>query len=775
MEQIKKNLFLLLFLLGTFGLHGQEISPLLVGNNLWYKDPSQQVWNLTKDCGVGLIRIGGADYDQNMPSTTTLLGWVKKIESINAVPIIQVSQYQSAANAAAVVKYFNKESHGNLAPVKYWCIGNEPILQANWPSAATFAATVEAYYKPIAAAMKAIDSTIIIYGPDECDYMDYYNDLFGGKNDISGKVPGHTYYYCDGLSWHRYPQGSGDPATEGAADMLERIKKAKVKVDYVNNLHNRTGKDALQWGIGEYNSKGGAEVHTWGNGQMFGAVLGGCMKYGAQFAATWSMFENGGIRQGSDFSSIDGNMTPRASYRHMQFIAKYFKGVYADGKSSNSNITVFGSKNADTISVMIMNTSYGALEYSLHLNFDSLGSNGVLLNIDAANSKKYSDIIIGRSTQVIVFKGDKITKYIYTSSDFELDLPPTQTTVVISSTAPNAPANLNGNALSYKSISLTWNTTTDTVLGYFIERKADTENSFKMVGLVNGDKYSYTDATLVAETNYSFRIRAYNTAGKSEYSDTINLTTLQTPAHIPYKGPHTIPGKIQIEDFDNNEEGISFHDLDATNKGGMYRTSLGVDIETCTDINGGYNVGYIGAGEWLDYTISTITAGTYDIAFRVASNTTGTKKIKIYLDNKYLGFVTPTNTAGWQNWTTIYLKNVAFTDGNNQILKLTFEGVDYNLNWIEIGENLSTDVKSVKKEDFSAYYDASNKNIFIQLQQPLAKAKIEISDLSGRKISSLTNSNLLTKTINTENLKPGAYLLSVSSQNNKWSKVMVIY
>jgi hypothetical protein len=43
-------------------------------------------------------------------------------------------------------------------------------------------------------------------------------------------------------------------------------------------------------------------------------------------------------------------MTPRVSYRHMEFVAKYFKGSYADGESSDPNIVVFGSKNADGIS-----------------------------------------------------------------------------------------------------------------------------------------------------------------------------------------------------------------------------------------------------------------------------------------------------------------------------------------------------------------------------------------------------------------------------------------
>jgi Glycoside hydrolase family 44 len=409
----------------------QAISKNLVGTNVWYSDVSKEVWDLTKDCGVTTIRIGGHRYDKKLPSNETLLVWVKNIQAMGAEPVMQMSQYQPAQLAADLVRFFNVEKHEGIKPVRYWSIGNEPWLQANKPPAETFAAVVEAYYKPIAAAMKAVDSTIMIYGPNECDYMGYYNDLFGGKNDIAGKVPGHDYYYCDGLSWHRYPQGNGDPAVDGANDFLVRIKKAKAKVDAVNLQHNRTGKNAMQWGIGEYNSKGGPEVHTWGNGQMFAAVLGYCMEYGATYANTWSMFEHGGDRKGSDFSFIDGaHMTPRASYRHMQLVAKYFTGTFVKGLASTDDFLVYGAQDGDQLSVMIMHRGYGeAKPYSLYLKDIDTKAAGVTLTVKANRNGMYEDIIQPRSTQVLVFKGKSITRINYTSNDFDNEKPPVYTRV----------------------------------------------------------------------------------------------------------------------------------------------------------------------------------------------------------------------------------------------------------------------------------------------------------------------------------------------------------
>jgi len=416
----------LLFLIFSVSAKAQPISPQLVGTNVWYINPDQLVWDLVRDCGVKTIRIGGHAYDTNLPSDETLLDWVKKIQAMGAEPVLQVSQYQPAEVAAALVKLFNIDKHEGISPIKYWNIGNEPWLQNKRPEQSKMAAMVEGYFKPIAAAMKEVDPSIKIYGPNECDYMDYYDDLFGGKNDITGKVPGQTYYYCDGLTWHRYPQGKGDPATEGAYDFKVRSAKSKAKVDQVNQLHHRTGDNALQWGIGEFNSKGGPEVHTWGNGQMFGAALGYAMEYGARFATCWSMFEHGGDRQGSDFSLIDGaNMTPRASYCHMQLVAKYFTGIFVKGTASDTSFIVYGAKDGDQLSVMIMNRGFGEpKEYTLFGKKTGKKSKGVSLTLQGQQKRVYKDRIQPRATQVLLFKGDSVTKINYTSEDFDHERSP---------------------------------------------------------------------------------------------------------------------------------------------------------------------------------------------------------------------------------------------------------------------------------------------------------------------------------------------------------------
>lgn len=274
--------------------------------------------------------------------------------------------------------------------------------------------------------MKAVYPTIKIYGPDLAYYMEEaINDLFGGKNNIAGKMPGKEYYYCDGISWHRYPQSNSenqDLAFKGIAEFEKSIVACKAKVDAVNAQLGRSGDDALGWGFGEFNARDGVWVHHWGNGQMFAGILDLCMKYGATYATTWSMFENGGGRSGTDFSFIDGtNMTPRATYRHMQMIAQNFSGTYADGKSSDSKVLTFGAFNGSKYSVMILNRTDSPIAYNLVLNKDETpsGTGTVNINIDAKSNLNLSSTLPGQTTQLLVFENDGITSTSYSERDFD--------------------------------------------------------------------------------------------------------------------------------------------------------------------------------------------------------------------------------------------------------------------------------------------------------------------------------------------------------------------
>jgi hypothetical protein len=108
----------------------------------------------------------------------------------------------------------------------------------------------------------------------------------------------------------------------------------------------------------------------------------------------------------------------------------------------------------------------------------------------------------------------------------------------------------------------------------------------------------------------------------------------------------------------------------------------GVQTETTSDTGGGLNVGWIDAGDWMDYNVDVNPAGTY-LAYRVASpNTTGTFDLK--KGSTVLGSYTVPQTGGWQAWTTISGK-VSLSSGV-QTLRIAVTGTGWNINWMKFSQ-----------------------------------------------------------------------------------------
>jgi hypothetical protein len=134
------------------------------------------------------------------------------------------------------------------------------------------------------------------------------------------------------------------------------------------------------------------------------------------------------------------------------------------------------------------------------------------------------------------------------------------------------------------------------------------------------------------------------------------------PVQGPYLGyPAPIPGIIEAADYDEGGEGLAYHDNDASNNGGQYRGSEGVDIENCSEgmgagdsPGGAYNVGWTGGGEWMNYTVDIKEAGTYDVETRFAGGG-GDGRIRLKIDGVDVsGVIQMWYTGGWQNWAGVH-------------------------------------------------------------------------------------------------------------------------
>ena len=124
-----------------------------------------------------------------------------------------------------------------------------------------------------------------------------------------------------------------------------------------------------------------------------------------------------------------------------------------------------------------------------------------------------------------------------------------------------------------------------------------------------------------------------------------------------------LPGMVQAENFDTGGKDVAYKDTSSGNSGGKYRLSDDVDIESTSDSGGGYDVGWVAAGEWLKYTVNVAAAGTYDLEVRVASAGTGGA---FHIEAKGVditGRLTVPNTGGWQTWTTVRKSSVTLAAG----------------------------------------------------------------------------------------------------------------
>jgi len=103
----------------------------------------------------------------------------------------------------------------------------------------------------------------------------------------------------------------------------------------------------------------------------------------------------------------------------------------------------------------------------------------------------------------------------------------------------------------------------------------------------------------------------------------------------------------------------------------------GVQTEDCRE--GGKNVGYISAGDWMEYSVNLATAGSQQISFRVAGPG-GTVRIQKQ-DGTILGTATLPVTAGGQIYATG--STTVNLPAGTQKIRLYAMSAGWNLNWIE--------------------------------------------------------------------------------------------
>lgn len=117
-----------------------------------------------------------------------------------------------------------------------------------------------------------------------------------------------------------------------------------------------------------------------------------------------------------------------------------------------------------------------------------------------------------------------------------------------------------------------------------------------------------------------------------------------------------------------------------------FTSMFGTTNEAVTDFDGVDDVGYIDAGDWLEYNIYVPATATYYAYFRIAG--TASSSIYLRIDGQNTDTLKVASTGGWQNWKTFGIPT-DLPQGKHKLRLYTPTG-KFNLNWIRISDHANT-------------------------------------------------------------------------------------
>ncbi|HPW92932.1 MAG TPA: putative Ig domain-containing protein [Verrucomicrobiota bacterium] len=157
------------------------------------------------------------------------------------------------------------------------------------------------------------------------------------------------------------------------------------------------------------------------------------------------------------------------------------------------------------------------------------------------------------------------------------------------SSAPAAPSGLAAEKVNASQIKLTWKDNSSNESGFKIERATASGGPFTQIATVGANVKTYTSTGLKALTTYWFRVRAYNSAGNSGYSNTDSAKTDGLPPAAPGSLAATTVSTSQIKLTwkDNSSDETGFKIERATSAGGTYTQIATVGANVTTYANTG--------------------------------------------------------------------------------------------------------------------------------------------------------------------------------------------
>ncbi len=142
-------------------------------------------------------------------------------------------------------------------------------------------------------------------------------------------------------------------------------------------------------------------------------------------------------------------------------------------------------------------------------------------------------------------------------------------------------------------------------------------------------------------------------------------TTRAYTITVTRSSARAVPGQIEAED---------------------YTAMSGITLETCTDINGGQDATSLNSRDWIDYTVTAASTGSYSIQYRYQNSSTATYQLQLRIGSTTLVTTSLPPSAAWA---TTGASTTFTLNAGSQTLRLYAGsgGTGLKVNWLQISSS----------------------------------------------------------------------------------------
>ena len=193
-----------------------------------------------------------------------------------------------------------------------------------------------------------------------------------------------------------------------------------------------------------------------------------------------------------------------------------------------------------------------------------------------------------------------------------------------------------------------------------------------------GDARVHTNEKVLSFWKKAINLPQFLSSGHNGMFDKLtgwgSIELVKPSGQLPYTRyhlPHAIPGVVQAEHFDIGGPGFAYVDKDTLNQGRRFDTQCrpNEEVDTGALAEGNCAVGWMYAGEWLEYTVETKSSFIGSVYLSIASPIGG-GHVQLTIDGEVQSNLIVPNTGAWNKFQEVELKGVRFKEGK-QVLRLS--------------------------------------------------------------------------------------------------------